>query len=121
VLVPLNIRSHPAAICLPGQHRREAEPIAFSERKGDEGLLEVGMAQAAGLSEVGWTTNGWVKSKTEPITYSKYAFYLNRPGRDAGFKDKLTSYCFRRGCANAIDGMYPVLHRQFLQANSRSR
>ncbi|PVH69879.1 hypothetical protein DL98DRAFT_578123 [Cadophora sp. DSE1049] len=51
-----------------------------------------------------WTTNGWVKSKTEPMAYSKYAFYLNRLGRDAGFEDKLTSYCFRRGCANAIDG-----------------
>ncbi|KAK0105971.1 hypothetical protein ONS95_004480 [Cadophora gregata] len=38
------------------------------------------------------------------MTYSKYAFYLNRLGRDAGFEDKLTSYCFRRGCANAIDG-----------------
>jgi hypothetical protein len=61
-----------------------------------------------------WTTNGWVKSKTEPMTYSKNAFYLNRVGRDAGFEDKLTSYCFRRGCANAIDGMYPVLHRQLL-------
>ncbi|KAH9203768.1 hypothetical protein DL95DRAFT_418785 [Leptodontidium sp. 2 PMI_412] len=51
-----------------------------------------------------WTTNGWVKSTTEPMAYSKYAFYLNRLGRDAGFEDKLTSYCFRRGCANAIDG-----------------
>ncbi|KAH9204046.1 hypothetical protein DL95DRAFT_529410 [Leptodontidium sp. 2 PMI_412] len=51
-----------------------------------------------------WTTNGWVKSKTEPMTYTKYACYLNRLGRDAGFEDKLTSHCFRRGCANAIDG-----------------
>ena len=55
------------------------------------------------------------------MTYSKYAFYLNRLGRDAGFEDKLTSYCFRRGCANAIDGMYPVLYRQLLEANSCSR
>jgi len=38
------------------------------------------------------------------MTYSKYAFYLNRLGRDAGFEDKLMSYCFRQGCANAIDG-----------------
>ncbi|KAG4436738.1 hypothetical protein IFR05_007792 [Cadophora sp. M221] len=38
------------------------------------------------------------------MAYSKYAFYLNRLGRDTGFEDKLTSYCFRRGCANAING-----------------
>ncbi|PVH78802.1 hypothetical protein DL98DRAFT_421484, partial [Cadophora sp. DSE1049] len=42
-----------------------------------------------------WTTNGWVKSKTEPMTYLKYAFYLNCFRRDIGFEDKLTSYCFR--------------------------
>jgi hypothetical protein len=60
------------------------------------------------------TMNGWVKSMTEPMTYSKYAVYLNRLGRDSGFEDKLTSYCFRRGCANAIDGMYHVLYYQLL-------
>ena len=57
-----------------------------------------------------FATDGWVKSKTEPMTYSKFAFYLNYIGRDAGFEDKLTIYCFRRGCANAIDGIYPVLY-----------
>lgn len=46
----------------------------------------------------------WVKSKTEPMPYSSYAFYINRLGKDAGFEDELTSYCFRRGTANAIDG-----------------
>ncbi|PVH72161.1 hypothetical protein DL98DRAFT_553311 [Cadophora sp. DSE1049] len=29
--------------------------------------------------------------------------------RDAGFEDKLTSYCFRRGIANAVNGMQRVL------------
>jgi hypothetical protein len=53
--------------------------------------------------------NGWVKSKTEPMTYPTYAFYLDRLGRDAGFEDKLTSYCFRRGTANAVNGMQRVL------------
>jgi len=43
------------------------------------------------------------------MTYSTYAFYLNRLGRDAGFEDKLTSYCFRQGTANAVDGMCLVL------------
>jgi hypothetical protein len=57
-----------------------------------------------------WTTNGWVKLKTKPMPYSMYAFYLNRLGRDTGFEDRLTSYCFRRGCANAINGMCPVLY-----------
>ncbi|PVH71691.1 hypothetical protein DL98DRAFT_520924, partial [Cadophora sp. DSE1049] len=53
------------------------------------------------------------------MTYSKYAFYLNRLGRDAGLEDKLTSYCFRRGCANAIDSIYPTSYYQLLKANSR--
>jgi hypothetical protein len=46
----------------------------------------------------------WVKTKTEPMPYSVYAFYINRLGRNTGFEDELTSYCFRRGTANAIDG-----------------
>jgi hypothetical protein len=48
----------------------------------------------------------WVKSKTEPMLYSAYAFYINRLGRNTGFEDELTSYCFRRGTANAIDGRH---------------
>lgn len=51
------------------------------------------------------SVNGWVKSKTEPMTYSTYAFYIDRLGKDTGFEDKLTSYCFRRGTANAVDGV----------------
>ncbi|KAJ8058423.1 hypothetical protein OCU04_012612 [Sclerotinia nivalis] len=52
------------------------------------------------------SANGWVKSKTEPMSYSTYAFYIDRLGKDTGFEDKLTSYCFRRGTANAVDGMH---------------
>ncbi|PVH69256.1 hypothetical protein DL98DRAFT_439439 [Cadophora sp. DSE1049] len=48
------------------------------------------------------TVSGWVKSKTELMTYPTYAFYLDRLGRNTGFKDQLTSYCFRRGTANAV-------------------
>jgi hypothetical protein len=51
---------------------------------------------------------GPVKSQTEPMTYSTYCSYIDRLGKDTGFEDKLTTYCFRRGTANAIDGMYPV-------------
>src|SRR5450432_146653 len=39
------------------------------------------------------------------MPYSNYAFYIDRLGRDTGFEDKLTSYCFRRGTANAIDSV----------------
>ena len=46
----------------------------------------------------------WVKSKTEPMPYSAYEFYINRLGKNTGLEDELTSYCFRRGTSNAIDG-----------------
>jgi len=51
------------------------------------------------------TVNGWLKSKIEPMTYSTYAFYIDRLGRDTGLEEKLTCYCFRRGTANAVNGM----------------
>lgn len=38
------------------------------------------------------------------MTYPTYAFYLDRLGQDAGFEDKLTSYCFRRSTANIVNG-----------------
>ncbi|KJK86879.1 hypothetical protein H633G_09276 [Metarhizium anisopliae BRIP 53284] len=47
------------------------------------------------------TAGGWVKSKTEPMKYSTYAFYLDRIGTDLGSEEKWTSYCFRHGHANA--------------------
>jgi hypothetical protein len=55
---------------------------------------------------------------TEPMTYSTYAFYIDCLGRDTGFEDKLTSCCFRRGTANAIDGicLVPILFYSRLTA-----
>ena len=50
------------------------------------------------------TATGYEKSMTEPMPYSTYAFYLERLGQDAGLEEKLTSYCFRRGLANTING-----------------
>jgi hypothetical protein len=50
------------------------------------------------------TGTGYEKSMTEPMLYSTYAFYLERLGGDTGLEEKLTSYCFRRGLANAING-----------------
>ena len=53
------------------------------------------------------TAAGWVKSKTEPMRYSTYAFYLDRIGSELGSEEKWTSYCFRRGHANALLGVAP--------------
>ena len=50
---------------------------------------------------------GWVKSDSEPMRYSTYAFYLDRIGSDLGSEEKWTSYCMRRGNANAIIGVAP--------------
>lgn len=50
------------------------------------------------------TANGWGKVETEPMPYSTYAHYLDRLAQDTGLEEKLTSYCFRRGTANAVDG-----------------
>jgi hypothetical protein len=58
--------------------------------------------------------SSWVKSKFEPMTYPTFAFYINRLGYDACLEDKLTSYCFRRGTANAVNGMYLVSLHLFL-------
>ena len=56
----------------------------------------------------------WVKSKFEPMTYPTCAFYINRLGYDACLEDKLTSYYFRRGTANAVNGMYLISLHLFL-------
>jgi hypothetical protein len=40
---------------------------------------------------------------TEPMLYLTYAFYLERLREDTGLEEKLTSYCFRGGLANAIN------------------
>ncbi|PQK10238.1 hypothetical protein BB8028_0002g05620 [Beauveria bassiana] len=48
------------------------------------------------------TAGSWEKSTTDPLKYSAYAFYLDRIGADLGSEDKWTSYCMRRGNANAL-------------------
>jgi hypothetical protein len=50
---------------------------------------------------------GWDKSSTEPMKYSTYAFYLDRIGSNLGSEEKWTTYCFRRGSANALLGVAP--------------
>jgi len=53
------------------------------------------------------TAAGWVKSDTDPMKYSAYAFYLDRIGAGLGSEEKWTSYCMRRGNCNAILGVAP--------------
>ncbi len=51
-----------------------------------------------------WTFDGLVTSEYKALRYSTFIFYLDRLGWAAGFAQKLTSYCFRRGTGNAVDG-----------------
>ena len=52
--------------------------------------------------------DGVVTSPTLALTYSEFRNCLNRLGLAAGFLEKLTSYCFRRGTANVVDCKYSV-------------
>jgi hypothetical protein len=52
------------------------------------------------------TAMGFQTSKEKALCYSTYAYYLNRLGWEAGFEEKLTSYCMRQGTANAVDSEY---------------
>lgn len=52
--------------------------------------------------------DGVVTSPTLALTYSQFRDCLNRLGLAAGFLEKLTSYCFRRGTANVVDRKYSV-------------
>ncbi|APA07342.1 hypothetical protein sscle_02g021120 [Sclerotinia sclerotiorum 1980 UF-70] len=51
-----------------------------------------------------WTFDGLSTSEHKALRYSTFAYYLDRLGWAAGFAQKLTSYCFRRGTGNAVDG-----------------
>ncbi|TVY14767.1 hypothetical protein LARI1_G008250 [Lachnellula arida] len=44
-----------------------------------------------------------IPSPETALPYSQFRDCLNRLGRAAGFKEILTSYCFRRGTANVVD------------------
>ena len=49
-------------------------------------------------------------SEWKALRYSTYAYYLDRLGWATGFEQKLTSYCFRRGTGNAVDGKLLMDH-----------
>lgn len=48
-------------------------------------------------------TDGYITSSGTALPYSQFRDCLNRLGLAAGFLEKLTSYCFRRGTANVVD------------------
>lgn len=50
------------------------------------------------------TFNGLTISEHKALRYSTFIFYLDRLSWAAGFVQKLTSCCFRRGTGNAVDG-----------------
>jgi hypothetical protein len=52
------------------------------------------------------TADGYVISCKKPLLYSNFNDCLDRLGVATGFEQKLTSYCFRRGTANAVDGEF---------------
>jgi hypothetical protein len=49
------------------------------------------------------TSDRRIPSLETALPYSQFKDCLNRLGRTAGFKETLTSYCFRRGTANIVD------------------
>jgi hypothetical protein len=50
------------------------------------------------------TPDGLVASERKALRYPAFMFYIDRLGWAAGFAQTLTSYCFRRGTGNAVDG-----------------
>ena len=50
------------------------------------------------------TFDGLATSEHKALHYSTFAFYLDRLGWAASFAQQLTSYCFRQGTGNAVDG-----------------
>jgi hypothetical protein len=46
------------------------------------------------------------------LPYSQFRDCLNRLGRTAGFKETLTSYCFRRGTANVVDRKLSIIGQE---------
>jgi hypothetical protein len=55
----------------------------------------------------GVTPSGAI-SETKIWTYTCFSKQLKGLGQRAGYRDTLSSYCFRRGYANAIEGMTTI-------------
>ncbi|KAH7551112.1 hypothetical protein BM1_09986 [Bipolaris maydis] len=57
-------------------------------------------------------------SPTRILTYYGFHWMIRSLGQRAGYKDKLTSYCFRRGYGNAIDKIVTAAQRQQLMGHA---
>jgi hypothetical protein len=57
------------------------------------------------------TADSSIPSLETALPFSQFQECLNRLGLAAGFKETLTSYCFRRGTANVVDRKLSVAAR----------
>ncbi|KAJ5035249.1 hypothetical protein J3E74DRAFT_232059 [Bipolaris maydis] len=57
-------------------------------------------------------------SPTRILTYYGFHWMIRSLGQRAGYKDKLTAYCFRRGYGNAIDKIVTAAQRQQLMGHA---
>ncbi|EOA89662.1 uncharacterized protein SETTUDRAFT_104713 [Exserohilum turcica Et28A] len=57
-------------------------------------------------------------SPTRILTYDGFHVMIRNLGQRAGYKDKLTSYCFRRGYGNAIDKTVTATQRRQLMGHA---
>ncbi|EEH18019.2 hypothetical protein PABG_00582 [Paracoccidioides brasiliensis Pb03] len=58
-------------------------------------------------------------SPDKALPYNTFNQYLQHLGRNAGFKQKLTPYCIRRGTANAVDTVATTSERNQVMGHSR--
>ena len=66
---------------------------------------KLSMLKAPIFRQVVRSADGLQTSEHKALRYSTFAYYFDRLGWGAGFPEKLTSYCMRRGTGNAVDGL----------------
>ncbi|OAT11875.1 FluG domain-containing protein [Blastomyces gilchristii SLH14081] len=66
------------------------------------------------------TAEGVRISPDKALPYDILNQYLQRLGRNAGFENKLTPYCIRRGTANAVDTVATPSERNQIMGHSRA-
>lgn len=52
------------------------------------------------------TVDGFKTSEDKPLSYATLNYYTGRMGLGAGFEDRLTFYCIRRGIGNAVNSRF---------------
>jgi hypothetical protein len=80
----------------------------MKEKKIPPGSTQYVFQYKTSLSDLpimrGVTPSGAI-SETKIWTYNCFSKQIKGLGQRAGYRDTLSSYCFRRGYANAIEGM----------------